>query len=213
GLQSTLRHRTKGKYSFRSIRLEITVIPALSCFAARYPVAPYGAAFLLLDFALLKKCLLLVSTNLSKTHCVNDGSLCQTTIKDSPTYCDSTAAGNWFIVVDASWYSDSDESTSYKKIKHYYQEQKHIAEKMIDYISEINHKEVNSDDKHEICLILATNRKIEVIKKLCEEKTADQKLPFTAEPTTDGILPEEILNEIDEQPTHCNWRPNRQRFV
>uniref|UniRef100_A0A915HSN4 Uncharacterized protein n=1 Tax=Romanomermis culicivorax TaxID=13658 RepID=A0A915HSN4_ROMCU len=136
-------------------------------------------------------------------------------IEDNPgaKYCDITAPGNWFIIVDASWFSYGDEHQSSDTTKRYYQEQKHIAEKMIDYISEINRKEINSDDKHEICVILATNNKIEIVRKLCGNKTVDDKLPHTVTPTTEGISPEEILDEVDEQPTYCNWRPNRQRFV
>uniref|UniRef100_A0A915JVJ8 Uncharacterized protein n=1 Tax=Romanomermis culicivorax TaxID=13658 RepID=A0A915JVJ8_ROMCU len=49
---------------------------ALSYFTARYRAAPYGTAYLLLDFALVKKCVMLVSTNFARVR----GKLKPTTI-------------------------------------------------------------------------------------------------------------------------------------
>uniref|UniRef100_A0A915J8U6 Uncharacterized protein n=1 Tax=Romanomermis culicivorax TaxID=13658 RepID=A0A915J8U6_ROMCU len=125
-------------------------------------------------------------------------------------YCNNTASANWFIVVDASW---SNEYSLYEKTKVYYEEQKKIVDQIIEYISKVNGEIANSDDKHEISIILATDGKIDVIRNLCNSETEGRKLPPKVEPKTDGIPLGEILEEIDQQSTHCNWRPNRQRFV
>uniref|UniRef100_A0A915IUU5 Uncharacterized protein n=1 Tax=Romanomermis culicivorax TaxID=13658 RepID=A0A915IUU5_ROMCU len=82
--------------------------------------------------------------------------MCGNLIEDNPEYCNNTAPGNWFIVVDASW---SNDYSLYEKAKVYYEEQKKIVDQIIEYISKVNGGIANSDDKHEICIILVINER------------------------------------------------------
>uniref|UniRef100_A0A915L314 Uncharacterized protein n=1 Tax=Romanomermis culicivorax TaxID=13658 RepID=A0A915L314_ROMCU len=139
----------------------------------------------------------------------------QTSAKEK--HCLENGPADWFIVLDVSWFNESNKLQNLATTKSTFEKQTLLTDQLITFLSKTERARPR---KNRMSILLATGQMVHIVRRLCDEKPLENSRPKlralpNVRPSNNQILLDEVFDDIDKQSSICNeqFSSTKQRIV